>query len=66
MDLSGPVETLPIYIFLNNEESYAYLSMARSMKRCDSLPHSVTTHLRHDGIFSDSITTNFLPILVVK
>jgi len=40
--------------------------MAHSMKRCDSLPHSVTTHLRCDGIFSDSIITNFLLILIVK
>jgi len=29
--------------------------MSRSMKRCNSLPHSLTTHLRCDKIFSDSI-----------
>ena len=31
-----------------------------------SLPHSVTTHLRFGGIFSDSIITNFLVIMTAK
>jgi len=47
--------------------------MARSMKRCDSLPQlsdisqgSVTKHFRCDGIYSDGIIADFLLILTVK
>jgi len=36
------------------------------IKTFDISLDSVATHLRCDEIFSDSITTNFLPILTVK
>jgi len=37
-----------------------------AFKTLDISQGSVATHLKCDGIFSDSITTNFLLILAVK
>ena len=37
-----------------------------AFKTFDISQGSVATHLRCGGIFSDSIITNFLPILTVK
>jgi len=37
-----------------------------AFKTLDISQSSVATHLRCGGIFSDSIITNFLPILTVK
>ena len=37
-----------------------------AFKSLDIPQGSVATHLRCGGIFSDSIRTNFLPILTVK
>jgi len=56
----------PVVNFLKCVVTEVVLFSVAAFKTLDILQSSVATHLRCGGIFSDSIITNFLLILVVK
>jgi len=57
---------LPVVNFLKCVVTEVFLFSIVAFKTLDSSQGSVVTHLWCDGIFSDSIITHFLVILVVK
>ena len=65
--ITDTINTLfPVVNFLKCVVTEVVLFSIVAFKRLDISQDSVATHLRCDGIFSDSIITNFLLILVVK